>query len=101
MGVDAWREDPDGGQLPAALGNFVVEMGVAEMDLPHIVLCRDSRGVSASFSGPYPSAIEALVAADIEQQIESESDGQEALTFHVAALYPALDPSAGSRGAHG
>jgi hypothetical protein len=101
MGIDAWRDDPDRVQLPAALGDFVVEMGVAEMDLPHIVLCRDSRGVSASFSGPYASAVEALVAADIEQQIESESDGQDALTFHVYALYPALDPSGGQRGARG
>lgn len=101
MGVDAWRDDPDRGQVHAALGNFMVEMAVAEMDLPHIVLCRDSRGAPASFSGPYASAIDALVAADIERQIESESDGQEALTFHVAALYPALDPSAGQRGARG
>jgi hypothetical protein len=101
MSVEAWRDDSDKGWVDAALGNFLVEMGVAEMDLPHIVLCKDARGATASFSGPYPSAVEALVAADIEHQIESASDGPEALTFHVAALYPALDPAPGERGARG
>lgn len=101
MGVDAWRDDSERRPLPESIRSFAVDMGVAEMDLPHIVLCRDARGVTASFSGPYPSAIEALVAADLEYQIESESDGAESLTFHVAALYPAISPSPGEQHADG
>lgn len=97
MSVEAWRDDSDNAGVPAALGSFVVDMGVAEMDLPHIVLCKDRRGTTASFSGPYRSAIEALVAADLEQRIEAEADGSDSLTFHVAALYPALRPAAGER----
>jgi hypothetical protein len=97
MSVEAWRDDSDGGRVPDALGNFVVGMGVAEVDLPHIVLCKDARGTTASFSGPYPSAVEALVAAELEQRIEAEADGPDALTFHVAALYPALRPTPGER----
>ena len=99
VSVEIWRDDPDGGgSLQGRLGGFLVELARAEMDLPHIVLCKDSRGTMASFSGPYPTAIEALIAADIEQQIEFESDGQEALTFHVAALYPALHAMPGDGG---
>jgi F420-dependent methylenetetrahydromethanopterin dehydrogenase len=68
----------------------MVEMARAEMDLPHIVFSRDARGGMDSFSGPYATAIEALVAADVEQQIEREAAGDHTMTFHIAALYPAL-----------
>lgn len=101
MGVDAWSDDSDPRLVAGDVGDFIVELGIAEMDLPHIVLCRDSKGVTASFSGPYPSAVEALVAADLEHRIEAASDGAEALTFQVAALYPALTPAPGDRRAHG
>jgi hypothetical protein len=101
MGVDAWRDDSEPRPMASALGDFMVELGVAEMDLPHIVLCRDSKGATASFSGPYPSAVEALVAADCEHRLESASDGIDAVTFQVAALYPALTPAPGDRRARG
>ena len=101
MGVDAWRDDSEPRPMASALGDFMVELGVAEMDLPHIVLCRDSKGATASFSGPYPSAVEALVAADCEHRLESASDGVDAVTFQVAALYPALTPAPGDRRARG
>lgn len=82
--------DAESNPLHSKLSGFMVEMSRAEMDLPHIVFSRDGRGCMDSFSGPYPTAIEALVAADIEQQIEREADGGHTLTFHIAALYPAL-----------
>lgn len=61
-----------------------------ELDLPHIVMCRDSSGVFVSYFGPYPSAVEAMVAAEIEGEIERGAGGGMPVTFHVAALYPAL-----------
>ena len=61
-----------------------------EMDLPHIVMCRDPSGLFVSYFGPYPSAVEAMVAAEIEGEIEREAGGGMPVTFHVAALYPAL-----------
>lgn len=83
-------DDAEPNPLHARLAGFMVEMARAEMDLPHIVFSRDARGCMDSFSGPYPTALEALVAADIEQQIDGEADGGHALTFHIAALYPRL-----------
>lgn len=61
-----------------------------ELDLPHIVMCRDRSGTFVSYFGPYTSAVEAMVAAEIEDEIEREATGGKPVTFHVAALYPAL-----------
>jgi hypothetical protein len=61
-----------------------------ELDLPHIVMCRDQSGMYVSYFGPYPSAVEAMVAAEIEGEIEREAAGGMPVTFHVAALYPAF-----------
>lgn len=95
MGVDAWSDDSDPRPVAGTVGDFMVELGLAEMDLPHIVLCRDSKGVTASFSGPYPSAVEALVAADVEHRIEVASDGVEALTLSGGCAVPRVDPRPG------
>ena len=92
--MHTWQNASDGGSASQGrLSDFLVELTSAEMDLPHIVLCKGPRGATTSYSGPYATAIEALVAADAEQQIERAADGREALTFHVAALYPALPPA--------
>lgn len=61
-----------------------------ELDLPHIVMCRDQSGAFVSYFGPYASAVEAMVAAEIEDEIERDATGGQPVTFHVAALYPAL-----------
>lgn len=61
-----------------------------ELDLPHIVMCRDQSGAFVSYFGPYTSAVEAMVAAEIEDEIERDATGGTPVTFHVAALYPAL-----------
>ncbi|HEV7171801.1 hypothetical protein [Pedococcus sp.] len=90
-------DDADPDPLHSRLSAFVVEMTRAEMELPHIVYARDARGCMDSFSGPYPTAMEALVAADVEQQIEREADCRHPLTFHIAALYPALGLEAEGR----
>lgn len=62
----------------------------SELDLPHIVMCMDPSGAVVSYFGPYTSALEAMVAAEIEGEIEREAAGGMPVTFHVAALYPAL-----------
>lgn len=84
------QEDPAARALRGRFSDFLTEMARAEMDLPHVVYSKDAQGAMASFSGPYPTAIEACVAADIEHQIDLECEGSPTLTFHVAPLYPAL-----------
>jgi hypothetical protein len=92
--VSAWHDEPPNGSLGDWVGGFLYEIAAAEIDLPHIVLCQDSTGRCRSFSGPYSTALEALVAAESEQRVELEANGGDTLKFQVAALYPAL-PSNG------
>jgi hypothetical protein len=56
--------------------------------MPHVVLTgqRGSEGVAVA--GPYPSGLAALIAADLEQEMEREAGSD--LVFRVAALYPAM-----------
>lgn len=79
----------NGAPVPAEVG-CLSDGPLDELDLPHIVMCRDRSGMFVSYFGPYPSAVEALVAAEVEGEIEREAGGGMAVTFHVAALYPAL-----------
>lgn len=76
------------------LADFLTELEIEEVDMPHIVLCRRPDNLyPASFSGPYATVVEALVAADYEQRQEQTRDGARSLTFTVAPLYPGLMPS--------
>ena len=88
--MDVPPDDPAARALRGSFSDFLTEMARAEMDLPHVVYSRDAQGTMASFSGPYPTAIDACVAAEIEHQIDLECDGSPTLSFHVAPLYPAL-----------
>lgn len=75
------------------LGEVIAQMARDEMDLPYVVYSRDAAGALTSFSGPYPSAVDAFVAADIEQSLEPNGGpGRAALQILVAPLYPALSP---------
>jgi len=88
--VKAWRDESSNGWLGHRIGELLTEIATAEMDLPHIVVCRDSSGCNMSFSGPYGTALEAIAAAEFEQRTEIEAAAGDTLTFEVAALYPAL-----------
>jgi hypothetical protein len=72
-------------------GDLLYRLEVAELSRPHIVVTRDRRTGRESFSGPYPSAVGALCAAETEYQVDRDGGGLGELTFHVAALYPPLE----------
>lgn len=69
--------------LNYALG--VAEAG--ELDLPHIVVCRDEETGSETYSGPFPNGLTALVHAERECAIDLELNDGPPLRFRVAALY--------------
>jgi hypothetical protein len=73
------------------VSELFTELTIAEAKMPHIVICRSPFDETSSYSGPYASGLDALVAAEREQQLEAARDGGEALRFVVAPLYPALD----------
>jgi hypothetical protein len=74
------------------LGRVLYGISVAELELPHIVCTRSRGRGETTYSGPYESGLMALAAAESEWRAEHESGGAGDLTFHVAALYPALQP---------
>ena len=77
---------------------ILVDIELAEIEMPHIVLCRNVHNGDVSYSGPYPSALAALTAADHERAVERRAGGAGELSFHVAPLYPAYTPPAALRG---
>ena len=68
-------------------------IAVAELDMPHIVLTRSTDTGETTYSGPYATGLEALAAAESEWRVDREAGGGGDISFHVAALYPALEAS--------
>jgi hypothetical protein len=66
-------------------------IALAELDMPHIVVTRSTDTGEATFSGPYATGLEALAAAEAESQVDRQAGGRGDITFHVSALYPALE----------
>jgi hypothetical protein len=71
-------------------GDLLYRLEVAELSRPHIVVTRDRRTGRECFSGPYPTVLGALCAAETEYQVDRDGGGLGELSFHVAALYPPL-----------
>ncbi|MET3961867.1 hypothetical protein ABIE44_001801 [Marmoricola sp. OAE513] len=59
---------------------------VREADLPHIVSCCDVVTGAVDYAGPYPSRLEAELAAGLERDLDRDCD--ERLRFKIAPLYP-------------
>jgi len=72
-----------------AVESVLCSIEAAELSLPHIVITRDGHTGRMSFAGPYPTSLEALVAAETESRVDRDG-GASGLTFQVAALYPPL-----------
>ncbi|SDP59530.1 hypothetical protein SAMN04489867_3061 [Pedococcus dokdonensis] len=70
---------------------LLYDLEASEIDLPHVVICRAPGADVDSFSGPYPSALEALMAAEIQNRVERAAGGVGEVTFHVAAIYPPFE----------
>jgi hypothetical protein len=73
-----------------AVARMMHSMELDEVDMPHVVITRVRGRETLAFSGPYPSGMAALAAAECEHQAELEA-GCADLSFHVAALYPSND----------
>lgn len=76
------------------LAQMAYSMEVAEMDMPHVVVTQASGYQTLTLSGPYPSGMAALVAADFECGNDRQF-GAGDLSFHVAPLYPPLELTSG------
>lgn len=75
--------------LARKLDEILLRIHVEEMDRPHIVLARDRSNGHVTYSGPYDTAVQAMEAAEVERAAFGSRE-DEGLSFHVAALYPAL-----------
>ncbi|MFD1247357.1 hypothetical protein ACFQ3F_06115 [Nocardioides ginsengisoli] len=64
--------------------------GADELSLPHIVITRDVPTGVLTYSGPYPSALEAMAAADAERCRSTQDPGWE-VTFDIAPLCEPAD----------
>jgi hypothetical protein len=87
--TSSWRDDLRGEVIHEFLSRIVSAAELAELDLPHIVVCRDDATGSVSYSGPFPDGVSALVFAEQESVVDLEMNDGDPLTFSVAALYPA------------
>jgi hypothetical protein len=79
--------------LERKLDEILLRIQVEEMDRPHIVLAKDRSNGHVTYSGPYSNAVQAMQAAEVERAAFG-SRADEGLSFHVAALYPALEVDA-------
>jgi len=84
----SWHDDLRVEMVQAVLGNMVAAGEVAELEMPHIVVCRDQESGAVSYSGPFADGLAAMVFADRESAIDRELNDGEPLSFVVAALYP-------------
>lgn len=89
---DAWRNDFRLELFHEFLVRAVGAAALAEVDLPHIVICRDDQTGTTSYSGPYPDAMAALVHAERERVLDASLGEDEPMRFSVAALYPSAAP---------
>jgi len=73
------------------LTGVVARTEMAELELPHLVVCSDERGEVTTYSGPFPDVLTALAYAESEAASCSTDPSSDDLTFTVAALYPPED----------
>lgn len=83
-----WKDDLLVEVVRAFVVRAVSGAAVAEVDLPHIVVCRDPETRTTSYSGPFPTAVDALVAAEREGAEDRRVGAGPPMEFSVAALFP-------------
>lgn len=87
-GSNAWRDDPVSELVEEFLARALGAAAVGEIDLPHIVVCRDEETGTVSYSGPFPDGLTALVFAERESALDQALNDGDPLRFSAAALYP-------------
>lgn len=63
----------------------VREAEANEFDLPHVLVCFDLVTGEVAYSGPYPTALDAIRAADVEERFAAFDPAAE-LRFMVARI---------------
>jgi hypothetical protein len=89
-----------GGNPPADLRHLtevvtdaLVADAVESIDGPHLLICDEAETGLSTYSGPYASGLEALVAALHEQEALGATEGDRAsYRFRVAQLAPPCAP---------
>lgn len=87
----SWRDDLRFEIVREILARAIGRAAVAELDMPHIVICRDETTGAVSYSGPFSDALEALVFAEHESALDRSLNIGEPMRFSAAALYPTPD----------
>ena len=82
-----WREELIEA-VHALVRDAVTAEALREIDLPHIVICRDPETGVASYTGPYRDGLEALIFAERESERDLEFNPDGAMKFEVSALFP-------------
>lgn len=85
----SWQDDLRVEVVQEFLARALATAAVAELDMPHIVVCRDTETGSVSYSGPFATGLAALVFAERETAIDRALNDGAPLEFGVAALYRA------------
>lgn len=83
-----WHDDASVDAVYAFLSDAVSAAAREEIELPHIVVCRDIETGLTSYSGPFRSGLAALVAAERERVIDDATNDGAPMAFSVAALHP-------------
>lgn len=91
-----WRDEMATEVLYAFLSKAVSAAAREEIDLPHVLICRDVETGAVSYSGPFPTGLAALAAAEREQQVDDATNDGPPMSFSVAALLPAVVPTTGN-----
>ncbi|WP_193612773.1 hypothetical protein [Nocardioides lijunqiniae] len=74
--------------LAALLLDRIVDGAVAELDVPHVVICTELPGGATTCRGPYPDALAAATAAERQRASLAGWAGEGARRFGVAPLHP-------------
>ncbi|WP_134742311.1 hypothetical protein [Nocardioides sp. 503] len=79
--------------LAALLLDRLVHGAVAELDVPHVVICTEVPGGATSCRGPYPDALAAATAAERHRTSLGAWAGEQTWSVAVAPLLaPGRDP---------
>jgi hypothetical protein len=73
------------------IARIMYSMEIDEIDMPHVVVTNIAGGALATYSGPYPNGLAALVVAETERRMDLAAGGTGDVSFSVAPLYPGLD----------
>jgi hypothetical protein len=87
---DGWTE-AEWQLVDGHLRRIMGEMAAAEIDFKHIVVSTTKATGASTYRGPFPTALDALLAADKEEH-RLGLDGSTGQVIRIAPLYEATPP---------